>query len=168
MDVCQTGAFLFTKHVAKAMIEDGRRGSIINIGSTEGHQGNPDNLGYGVAKGSLLHFTRIAAMDLAPYGIRVNSLSPTGTDPAEGLERAAQWGVNWRPALTEAPRRDTSAGDQGIPLGRRPTPQDYANGVVFLASDDSGMVTGIDLRVDGGVISRYWRWNPGTTIGPAD
>jgi hypothetical protein len=40
--------------------------------------------------------------------------------------------------------------------------------VVFLASDDAEMITGIDLRVDGGVVSRYWRWNPGTKILPAD
>ena len=153
LDVSLGGALLFTKHVARSMIEHRRRGSIINIGSTEGHQGNIGNIGYGTAKAGLLHFTRCAAMELAEFGIRVNSLSPTGTDPAEGLERAAAWGVTWKP---------------GLPLGRRPGPRHYARGVVFLASDDAEMITGIDLRVDGGAVSRYWRWNPGTKILPAD
>lgn len=168
VDVSQIGTFLFTKHVAQSMIDYGRRGSIINIGSTEGHQGNPGNIAYGTAKGALLQFTRTAAMDLAPFGIRVNSLSPTGTDPAEGNERAVEWGVSWHQALSGQPRPDVSWGDQGVPLGKRPSPSHYARGVVFLASDDSEMITGTDLRVDGGTVSRYWRWNPGTKIQPAD
>ena len=168
LDVSLGGALLFTKQVARSMIEHRRRGSIINIGSTEGHQGNIGNIGYGTAKAGLLHFTRCAAMELAEFGIRVNTLSPTGTDPAEGLERAAAWGVMWKPGLQEPARADMSSGDQGLPLGRRPGPRHYARGVVFLASDDAEMITGIDLRVDGGAVSRYWRWNPGTKILPAD
>jgi NAD(P)-dependent dehydrogenase (short-subunit alcohol dehydrogenase family) len=169
LDVGLSGAMLCTKHVARSMIEHGhRRGSIINIGSTEGHQGNIGNIGYGTAKAGLLHFTRAAAMELAEFGIRVNSLSPTGTDPAEGLERAAAWGVTWEQGLKAPTRADTSFGDQGVPLGRRPSPRHYARGVVFLASDDAEMITGIDLRFDAGTVSRYWRWNPATKILPAD
>lgn len=168
VDVSQIGTFLFTKHGARAMIDHGRRGSIVNIGSTEGHQGNIGNIAYGTAKGALLQFTRTAAMDLAPYGIRVNSLSPTGTDPTEGNERAIEWGVKWQQALASQPRPDVSFGDQGVPLGKRPSPSHYARGVVFLASDDADMITGIDLRVDGGTVSRYWRWSPGSKISPAD
>jgi NAD(P)-dependent dehydrogenase (short-subunit alcohol dehydrogenase family) len=168
LDVSLGGTLLFTKYVARSMIEHKRRGSIINIGSTEAHQGNIGNLAYGVAKAGLLHFTRAAAMELAEFGIRVNSLSPTGTNPAEGIERAAAWGVSWEQALTAAPRVDMSFGDQGVPLGRRPSPRHYARGVVFLASDDAEMITGFDLRVDGGTVSRYWRWNPGTKISSAD
>jgi NAD(P)-dependent dehydrogenase (short-subunit alcohol dehydrogenase family) len=168
LDVGLCGAMLFTKHVARALIEHRRRGSIINIGSTEAHQGNIGNIAYGTAKAGLLHFTRSAAMELAEFGIRVNSLSPTGTDPAEGIERAAAWGVPWEQELKAPPRTDTSFGDQGVPLGHRPSPRHYARGVVFLASDDAEMITGIDLRVDAGTVSRYWRWNPATKILPAD
>lgn len=167
VDVSLAGTFLFTKHVAKSMIRNARRGSIITLISTEGHQGNPGNIGYGTAKGGLLNFTRAAAMDLAGYGIRVNSLTPTGTDPAEGLERAAAWGVKWQQP-SSARRADTTSGDQGVPLGKRPSPRHYARAVVFLASEDAEMITGSDLRVDGGTVGRYWRWNPGTKIGPAD
>jgi NAD(P)-dependent dehydrogenase (short-subunit alcohol dehydrogenase family) len=102
-------------------------------------------------------------MELAPHGIRVNSLTPTATDPAEGFARVAEWGVAWdQPAVERRP--DVTWGDQGVPLGRRPSPHHYARAAVFLASDDAEMITGFDLRVDGGTIGRYWRWNPGATI----
>src|SRR6266446_10053886 len=90
--VILTGAFLFTKYVARLMIEQGRKGNIINIISTAGHQGQPRNVGYCTGKSGLLNFTRSVAMELAEYGIRVNSLTPTATDPSEGLERAERWG----------------------------------------------------------------------------
>ncbi len=163
IDVSLAGAFLFTKHVAQLMIEQGRKGSIITIISTEGHQGNPGNIGYGTAKGGLLNFTRSAAMELAEYGIRVNSLTPTGTDPTEGMARAAEWGVGWQQAQTSERRAGFSEGDVGVPLGKRPSPRHYARAAVFLASDDAEMITGFDLRVDGGTIARYWRWNPGAS-----
>jgi len=163
VDVALTGAFLFTKHVARLMVEQGQGGSIINLVSTEGHQGNCGNIAYGTAKAGLLNFTRAAAMEFAPMGIRVNSLTPTATDSQEGRERAAEWGVQWEEVRPQA-RADVSVGDQGIPLGRRPTPTDYGRAAAFLASEDARMVTGIDLRVDGGVIARYWRWNPGTPV----
>jgi NAD(P)-dependent dehydrogenase (short-subunit alcohol dehydrogenase family) len=163
LDVSLTGAFLFSKYVAELMIAQGRRGNIINIISTEGHQGNPGNVGYGTAKSGLLNFTRSVAMELAEYGIRVNSLTPTATDPAEGFARAAEWGVAWDlPAIERRP--DTTRGEQGVPLGQRPSPRHYARAAVFLASDDAEMVTGTDLRVDAGTNARYWRWNPGATI----
>jgi NAD(P)-dependent dehydrogenase (short-subunit alcohol dehydrogenase family) len=168
LDVSLGGALLFTKHVARSMIERQHGGSIINIGSTEGHQGNIGNIAYGTAKAGLLNFTRAAAMELAEFGIRVNSLSPTGTDPAEGLERAIAWGVPWEPAMAQPPRPDATFGDQGLPLGRRPSPRHYARAAVFLASDDAEMITGFDLRVDAGAVSRYWRWNPGAKISAAD
>lgn len=160
IDVSLSGAFLFSQHVAKSMISQQRHGSIISIVSTEGHQGNPGNIAYGTAKAGLLNFTRAAAMELAPYGIRVNSLTPTATDPAEGNERAASWNVGWR-APESGHRVGYTVGAQGIPLGRRPAPTDYGRAAVFLASDDAAMITGFDLRVDGGTIARYWRWNPG-------
>jgi NAD(P)-dependent dehydrogenase (short-subunit alcohol dehydrogenase family) len=168
LDVSLSGAFLFTKYVAKSMIKNERKGSIITLISTEGHQGNPGNIGYGTAKGGLLNFTRSVAMELAEYGIRVNSLTPTGTDDKEGLERAAAWGVKWEQPVVGPRRTDTTSGDQGVPLGKRPSPRHYASAAVFLASEDAEMITGFDLRVDGGTISRYWRWNPGTKIMPAD
>lgn len=162
MDVILAGTFLFTKHVAEDMIARGHKGNIINILSTEAHQGNPGNIGYGTAKSGLMNFTRGAAMELAPYGIRVNSLTPTATSPAEGKARVEAWGVAWQEAQPGL-RPGFTVGDKGVPLGERPAPSDYAAGAVFLASDDARMITGFDLRVDGGTIARYWRYNPGIT-----
>jgi NAD(P)-dependent dehydrogenase (short-subunit alcohol dehydrogenase family) len=151
------GTFLCTKHVARLMVEQGRGGSIIVIVSTAGHQGQAGNIGYSTSKGGLLNFTRAAAMDLARYGIRVNSLTPTATDPAESIERATAWG---------RPPRERRAGGgldfrRAIPLGQLPSPRHYARAAVFLASDDAEMITGIDLRVDAGAIAKYWPWMPG-------
>jgi NAD(P)-dependent dehydrogenase (short-subunit alcohol dehydrogenase family) len=160
IDIILSGVFLFSKHVAQSMIEQGRKGSIINIASTEGHQGNPGNIGYGTGKAGILNFTRSVAMELAPYGIRVNSLTPTGTDAAEGLERAREWGLEWSQAVTVR-KRDFTRGNVGVPLGQQPSPRHYAGAAVFLASDEAEMITGTDLRVDAGTVARYWRWEPG-------
>jgi NAD(P)-dependent dehydrogenase (short-subunit alcohol dehydrogenase family) len=144
------------------MINQGRSGSIINIVSTAGHQGEPWNIGYCTGKSGLLNFTRSVAMELAEYGIRVNSLTPTATDTAEGLARAAEWGVPLRRPTNPSPRRRgfLSGSTPGVPLGKRPSPADYAKAAVFLASDDAAMITGTDLRVDAGALARYWMWDP--------
>jgi NAD(P)-dependent dehydrogenase (short-subunit alcohol dehydrogenase family) len=150
-----TGAFLCTKHVARLMVERGTRGSIIVIVSTAGHQGQPGNIGYCTSKSGLLNFTRAAAMDLVKHGIRVNSLTPTATDTEEGLARAEEWGrgrAERRNRLLDFARM--------IPTGALPSPRHYAQAVVFLASDAAEMITGIDLRVDGGAVAKYWPWVP--------
>ncbi len=162
LDVSLSGAFLFTKHVAHLMIEQGRGGNVINIISTAGHQGEPGNVGYGTAKGGLLNFTRSVAMELAEFGIRVNSLTPTATDPSEGAERAEKWGVQWPgPRLGERRRGMLPNSDAGLPMQHRPSPRHYGKAAAFLASDDAEMITGFDLRVDAGAIARYWLWDPG-------
>jgi len=151
-----TGTFLCTKHVARLMVEGKRKGSIIVIASTAAHQGQAGNIGYCTSKSGLLNFTRAAAMDLVKHGIRVNSLTPTATDATESHDRAVTWG---RPR----PERRTGMLDfpKMIPLGALPSPRHYARAAVFLASDDSEMITGFDLRVDAGAIAKYWPWIPG-------
>ncbi|HUO13170.1 MAG TPA: SDR family NAD(P)-dependent oxidoreductase [Caulobacteraceae bacterium] len=158
-DVILTGAFLLTKYVAHSMIERGVAGRILNIISTAGHQGEPGNIAYSTSKCGLLNFTRSAAMELVGHNIRVNSLTPTATDPAESFERAVRWGRQ-TPAPTglavvmEPFRR-------GIPMQRLPKPTDYGLAAAFLVSDDAAMITGADLRVDAGAVARYWAWDPG-------
>jgi NAD(P)-dependent dehydrogenase (short-subunit alcohol dehydrogenase family) len=162
LDVTLTGAFLFTKHTARQMIDGGIKGCVINIISTAGHQGEPGNVGYGTGKGGMLNFTRSVAMELAEFGIRVNSLTPTATDAEEGRQRAARWGVQWPgPRLGERRRGLLPDGSRGTPLQKLPSPRHYAKAAAFLASDDAEMITGFDLRVDAGAISRYWLWDPG-------
>lgn len=162
IDVILTGAFLFTKHVAQKMIDQGRHGCVINIISSAGHQGEPGNVGYGTGKSGLLNFTRSVAMELAEHSIRVNSLTPTATDSTEGAERALRWGVEWPgPRLGERRRGMLPNADLGLPMLQRPSPRHYGKAAVFLASDDAEMITGFDMRVDAGAISRYWLWDPG-------
>ena len=161
-DIILTGAFLFTKHAAHQMIQQERKGNIINIISTAGHQGEPGNVGYGTAKAGLMNFTRSVAMELSKYGIRVNSLTPTATDATEGRERAARWGVEWpAPRLGQRASGLLPDASRGAPLLKLPSPSHYGKAAAFLASDEAEMVTGFDLRVDAGAVSRYWIWNPG-------
>jgi NAD(P)-dependent dehydrogenase (short-subunit alcohol dehydrogenase family) len=160
-DVILTGAFLFTKHVARSMIDLGVRGSILNIISTAGHQGEPGNIAYSTSKCGLLNFTRSAAMELVGHGIRVNSLTPTATDPSEMFERAVRWGRE-----AGSPARLTAMMEpfrRGVPMQVLPKPSDYGRAAAFLVSDDAAMITGTDLRVDAGAVARYWAWDPATT-----
>ncbi|HWN13095.1 MAG TPA: SDR family oxidoreductase, partial [Candidatus Dormibacteraeota bacterium] len=150
-----TGTFLCTKHVARLMVAQGRGGSIIVIISTAGHQGQAGNIAYSTTKSGLLNFTRAAAMDLVKHGIRVNSLTPTATDPEEGIERGVAWG---RPR--PEPRARALDFAKMLPMGKLPSPRHYARACVFLASDDAEMITGADLRVDAGAIAKYWPWVP--------
>ena len=151
------GAFLCTAAAARAMVERKQGGAIINVISTAGHQGQPRNVGYCTAKAGLLNFTRSVAMELAPHGIRVNSLTPTATDPSESLDRAERWG---RKRPSERVVQAFESFRRGVPMQRLPVPSDYGRAVVYLASDDARSVTGTDLRVDAGAVARYWAWNP--------
>ena len=164
-DIILTGAFLFTKHVAHQMIEQERQGNIINIISTAGHQGEPGNVGYGTAKAGLLNFTRSVAMELSRYGIRVNSLTPTATNATEGRERAERWGVEWpRPRGGQRAAGLLPDASRGAPLLRLPGPSHYGKAAVFLASDDAEMITGFDLRVDAGAVSKLLDLVPGGRV----
>jgi NAD(P)-dependent dehydrogenase (short-subunit alcohol dehydrogenase family) len=160
IDVILTGAFLCSQHAARAIVARGAGGAILNIISTADHQGEPRNIAYSTAKSGLLNFTRSAAMELAHHRIRVNSLTPTATDPAESFERARRWGrdVKAPPGLADAmePYR------LGVPMQALPKPSDYAKAAAFLVSDEAAMITGADLRVDAGAVARYWAWTPGT------
>jgi NAD(P)-dependent dehydrogenase (short-subunit alcohol dehydrogenase family) len=150
-----TGTFLCTKHVGRVMVEQARGGSIVVIVSTAGHQGQAGNIAYSTTKSGLLNFTRAAAMDLVKHGIRVNSLTPTATDSAEGIERGVAWG---RPR--PEPRARVLDFAKMLPMGKLPSPRHYASACVFLASDEAEMITGVDLRVDAGAIAKYWPWIP--------
>ena len=156
-----TGTFLFTKHVAKLMIGQVRKGSIINIVSTAGHQGEPNNIAYCTGKSGLLNFTRSAAMELIAYGIRVNSLTPTATDPSESLERTKRWGRKVPdPEQLDLLKQAFKPFRDRVAMQKLPSPRDYGQAAVFLASDDAAMITGTDLRVDAGAIAQYWAWDP--------
>ena len=79
--VSSLGYFLNTKHVGRAMAERGIKGSIVCISSSNGWSGTAGVIAYAFHKGGVNNFVRAAAMDLAPYGIRVNSFTPTAPNP---------------------------------------------------------------------------------------
>lgn len=143
------GAFLMARTAAQQMVRQGRGGCIINIGSTSGHRGRRNALAYCAAKGGVLNMTRAMAVDLAPYGIRVNSVSPTKTGSAVGQSGGGE-------------SRDFDE----IPLGRLGRPMDQAQAVLFLASDAAAFITGEDLRVDGGSLAT-WGFSLRKTAGQA-
>jgi NAD(P)-dependent dehydrogenase (short-subunit alcohol dehydrogenase family) len=155
VDITVTGAFIMSGLVAKAMIASETHGSIINILSTAAWQGQAGNIGYCTAKSALINFTRSAAMELAPYRIRVNTFTPTATVPDDPAMAAAFEGA-------VASMRDAGTMDfpERNPWHRLPTPSDYVGSIVFLASDDSAMMTGSNITVDGGALSKYWPQTP--------
>lgn len=155
IDISLGGTFIVSGLVAKSMIEREIGGSIINVLSTAAWQGQAGNIGYCTAKSGLINFTRSAAMELAPYGIRVNGFTPTSTMPddptlAQGFSAAAA-------SMREA---DTMDFEGRNPWSRLPTPSDYVAPVVFLASDDSALMTGSNLTIDGGALAKYWPQTP--------
>ena len=141
LDVGVIGTFLFTQHAAKSMIRHQRRGSIINIISTEGHQGNLGNIGYGTAKSGLLNFTRAAAMELAEHGIRVNSVAPGAVITQS------------RAGLPEDPNH-AQVRMARIPMKKLCTIEEVASAVAYMASPQASYITGQTLVLDGGVTSQ--------------
>ena len=158
-----TAPMMLSREIGKVMVEKKRRGCILNIISSAGHQGQAGNLAYSTCKGALLNFTRAAAMDLARYGIRVNSITPTSM---EHLVYRAQTDHGGMVGMVAPPVREYSTFTReealrGIPTGRFTRTTDIANAAVFLASDDAEQITGEDLKVDGGSLAKYWPWMPG-------
>ncbi len=134
VDVILAGTFNCTQHVARRMVEQGDGGAIVNVASTSGHRGKSGAVAYQSAKAGVLNFTRACAMELAPHGIRVNSLTPTQTGMPVGGK----------------PARPDDEVPKSVPRGRWGKPRDQAQAVLFLVSDNADFITGADLPVDGG------------------
>lgn len=141
------GVFLGCKYAVRQMKEKG--GSIINVSSIYGIVGSANQAPYHAAKGGVRLLTKSMAIEMGSlgYAIRVNSIHPgfVGTDIVrDGIKKAVEQGVF--PGENEAIEMLT----MGIPAGRLGVPRDIANGVVFLASDESQWMTGSELVIDGG------------------
>ena len=135
------GVFLVSKYVLPHMIEN-KQGSIINTASCYGHAGVRNRCAYGTSKGGIISLTKCMAMDCATYNIRVNCISPAiiETDIAKSvMEQARRNKEVWQQIITSK-----------IPLDRPGQPEDVAQAVLYLASEEAGWVTGINLMVDGG------------------
>jgi len=134
------GVFLGTRTAIPAMRKGGG-GSIINTSSVMGIVGSPTSPAYSAAKGAIAIFSKSAALQYAKENIRINSVHPGYADTP----------------LTEK-RFGDPAVRQGLldrtPMGRLGTAEDIANGVLFLASDESSWVTGSELVIDGGMTAQ--------------
>jgi 3alpha(or 20beta)-hydroxysteroid dehydrogenase len=138
LDVNVTGVFLGMRTVAPAMIER-HAGSVINISSVAGLIGPPFLTAYAASKWAVRGMTKVAAKELAQSGVRVNSLHPGQIDTDMNTRQRER-----TPELIDKLIK-------GIPLRRIGQPEEVAEAIVYLASDESVYVTGAELAIDGGV-----------------
>lgn len=129
-------------HGARAVVphfKAQKKGAILNVASTGGVSPRPNLTWYNASKGWVITATRAMAVELAPFGIRVNAINPVAGDT---------------PLLKTFMGEDTPEVRakflSTIPIGRFSTPEDMGNAAAFLCSDEAGMITGIAMEVDGG------------------
>jgi NAD(P)-dependent dehydrogenase (short-subunit alcohol dehydrogenase family) len=135
IDITLSSPFYVTKQVAKWMVDHDRGGKVINIGSTSGFKGRPTALAYTAAKGGVFNLTQSLAVQLAPYGIIVNQVSPNMTGSPVGQE------------IFDRNRKVNNL------VGRPGEPDEQAKAVLFLASEDASFIAGTNLFVDGGTMA---------------
>ncbi|HEY2050022.1 MAG TPA: glucose 1-dehydrogenase [Caulobacteraceae bacterium] len=145
------GVFLGMKHGILLMREGGRGGSIINMSSVAGLKGSPTLAAYSATKGAVRLFTKGVALECAAAkdGVRVNSVHP-------GIIETPIWlgiGASGATGSNSPPDLDALSA-MAVPLGVKGVPEDIAQGVLWLASDDSRYVTGAELVIDGGISIR--------------
>lgn len=148
MDINGKGVFLGCKYGVAAMKanENPTGGSIVNMSSIAGLVGAPAIPVYSASKGAVRLLTKSVALHCAKkgYGIRCNSVHPSYTDTPM-VDRMVDGHHN--------PERLRQAIEAAAPMGRMGAPTDVAGAVLYLASDDSAFVTGIELTVDGGIVA---------------
>jgi len=130
---------------ARQMREQGDGGAILNITSRLASIGVPTMGIYSASKGAMLAFTKAAAIDLAPYNIRVNAIAP-------GMTRTPLY-QEWLDGL-EDPAGEAARVAEAIPLGRIAEPSDVAAVVSFLASAEASYLTGASIPVEGGYLAK--------------
>ena len=134
-------AYLSAQAAARSMLRRGEGGSIVNITSQMGHVGSPNRTVYCMTKHALEGLTKALAVELAPAGIRVNSVAPTFIETPMT-----------RPMFEDA--KFAAFVKEMIPLGRVGVPDDVAAAVTFLVSPAANLITGTSLLVDGGWTAR--------------
>jgi NAD(P)-dependent dehydrogenase (short-subunit alcohol dehydrogenase family) len=128
--------FIVAQAAARRMVQ-ARSGAIVNMSSQMGHVGGPNRTVYCLTKHAIEGLTKAMAIDLAPHGVRVNSVAPTYIETPLT-----------KPFLANAAFREDVL--RRIPLGRLGTVEEVAKAVLFLASSDASLITGTSLLVDGG------------------
>jgi NAD(P)-dependent dehydrogenase (short-subunit alcohol dehydrogenase family) len=134
----QTALFAMSREVLKVMLKQKDKGAIINISSMAAHYGIPQVISYTASKSAIEGITRAMAVELSPLGIRVNCIAP---------------GFIKTPMSSKALDSDAERKQKVLsrtPMGRLGCPEDIANAVFFLASDQAAFITGETIKVDGG------------------
>jgi 3-oxoacyl-[acyl-carrier protein] reductase len=125
-------------------------GNIITVTSVASHIGQFNHACYCSTKAGMLGFTKALALDMAPFGVRVNSVSPGATDTpmlqSDCAKEARQRGISYEEVKKEFEQ-------QGV-MGRWATSEEIATGILFLATEEASYMTGADLRMDGGWTTR--------------
>ena len=138
LDVDLVGAYILSRAVGRGMRERGS-GNIVGISSINAITPSLGTNAYAAAKGGLVNMTKLLALELGPFGVRVNSVSPGFVDG--GMSTAVFANAKTRELRTNA-----------VPLRRLGSVEDIANAVMFLASDEATYIHGQDLGVDGGLV----------------
>ena len=142
IDINLKGVFFSNQAAALQMIAEGHGGAIVNIASQAALRPAPSLTAYCASKAAVMHMTKCFALDLAKHGIRVTSIAP-------GLVETAIWGKGLGdPDILDHGLRERHAA--AVPLGRMATPDDVANTVTFLVSEEGAYLTGHIFAVDGG------------------
>ena len=131
------GALLVTKYTSRSMVRLGRGGAIVNVSSQASLVALPGHISYGSSKAALDNITRVSALELGKYNIRVNSVNPTVV-----MTPMSAW--YWGREDIQGPFLEQ------MPLGRWATEAEIAAPIVFLLSDGASMITGVSLAIDGG------------------
>lgn len=151
------GMFLMLRATLRAMIDGKVAGAVVNMGSSmAGWDVLAGGAGYAATKHGVVGLTRIAALDAAPYGIRINAICPGVIETTLGVPAAD------RDAYAKGIERFANR----IPLRRIGQPEDVAAAVAFLASDDARHVTGVDWLLDGGQTLQSWANAPDANAYP--
>lgn len=133
------GSFLNTQTFGRALVAAGRGGSVINLGSGCNKLAFPRLVDYTASKGGIEQFTKVAAVELGPHGIRVNCIAPGAIATERTAAEAGDYAATWA---------------RVTPLRRVGTPQDICGPLLFLISDAAAFVTGQTLWVDGGAFTQ--------------
>ena len=135
------GALMVTKYASRSMIRLGQGGSIVNVSSQASLVALDGHISYGASKAAVDSITRVSALELGKYNIRVNSVNPTVV-----MTPMSAW--YWGREEIQAPFL------AAMPLGRWATENEIAAPITFLLSDDASMISGVSLPIDGGYTCR--------------
>jgi L-xylulose reductase len=141
MAVNARGTLLVTKYASRSMIRLGQGGAIVNVSSQASLVALTGHISYGSSKAAVDNITRVSALELGRYDIRVNSVNPTVV-----MTPMSAW--YWGREDIEGPFLEA------MPLGRWATEDDIAGPITFLLSDAAAMISGVSLPIDGGYTAR--------------